>query len=77
MFWYDGVHLYNYDNFKLERYIEFEEKIKNHILEVFKTTTFIFIVPEKNKQGVLHLHILIAVRNFIDYNYTLKNNLLL
>ena len=77
MFWYDGVHLYNYNNFKLEEYIELEEKIKNHILEVFKTTTFIFIVPEKNKQGVLHLHILISIRNFIDYNYTLKNNLLL
>jgi hypothetical protein len=46
-------------------------------LNGFKTTTFIFIVPERNKQGVLHFHILISIRNFIDYNYTLRNNLLL
>jgi len=76
-FWYDGVHLWNYDNFKLEEYIKFEINLKNHILNGFKTTTFIFIVPERNKQGVLHFHILISIRNFIDYNYTLRNNLLL
>ena len=71
------MHSYNYDRLELNEYIDFETKIKNHLLMGFKTTTFIFIVPEKNKQGVLHLHILISIRNFIDYNYTLKNNLLL
>lgn len=76
-FWYDGKHLSNYDNYSLQCYIECRDKIINHLLFYFKTTTYIFIVPEKNKKGVLHFHILISIRNFIDYNYTLKNNLLL
>jgi hypothetical protein len=43
--------------------------------ENFKTTTFVFVVGEKNKRGVLHFHLLLGIRNFIDYDYCLKNNI--
>ena len=45
------------------------------IVDHFPTTTYIFIVIEKNKKGLMHAHLLVGIRNFIDYNYTLKNNL--
>jgi len=70
-----GTHLYDYNNLGLEDYRVLEEKMTKYILDIFITTTYIFIVPEKNVKGVLHFHILVSIRNFIDYNYTLKNNL--
>ena len=76
-FEYNGKHVSDYNDYNLESYVEIRNKIINHLLFYFKTITYIFIVPEKNKKGVLHFHILISIRNFIDYNYTLKNNLLL
>ena len=69
----DGIHLDDYESFTYDDYESLESKIKNHVLENFKTTTFLFIVAEKNEKGVLHFHILISIRNFIDYNYVLKN----
>jgi hypothetical protein len=45
------------------------------VTHYFTTTSFIFIVGEKNKKDVLHFHLLVGIRNFIDYNYCLKNNL--
>jgi hypothetical protein len=43
-------------------------------LEQTFITYFCFSVIE-NKNGRFHFHILISIKNFIDYNYTLKNNL--
>ena len=70
-----GTHLYDYNSLSLEDYKILEDKITKYILDTFITTTYIFIVPEKNAKGVLHFHILVSIRNFIDYNHTLKNNL--
>jgi len=33
------------------------------------------IVTELNKKDITHFHIIIGIRNFIDYNYTLRNNI--
>ena len=70
-----NTHLYNYDNLSLEDYSLIESQISKYIFNIFTTTTYIFIVPEKNEKGILHFHILVSIRNFIDYNYTLKDNL--
>lgn len=69
--------LYNYDDFEIEWYTKIENKIKDLVFNNFKSATFCFIVSEKNKSGILHFHCLIGIRNFIDYNYTIKNNLIL
>lgn len=69
----EGIH--EYDTFEKEYYEELDQQIKNTIFNYFPTTTFIFFVGEKNKKGKLHLHYLLSIRNFIDYNYCLKNSL--
>ena len=66
-----------YEGMDLKSYLNLESSLINHIFNGFKTITFLFIVSEKNKKGILHFHILIAIKNIIDYNYVLKNNLLL
>lgn len=53
-----------------------EKKIKDYLYNLFPTTTWFFIVSEKTKNNMLHFHAIIAIRNFIDYNYIIKNNLL-
>ena len=70
-----NTHLYNYDNLSFEDYSLIEGQISKYIFNIFTTTTYIFIVPEKNGKDILHFHILVSIRNFIDYNYTLKDNL--
>ena len=52
-----------------------EEDIKDMIRDHFPTTTYIFIVVEKNKRNMIHMHILVGIVNFMDFNYTLKNNI--
>lgn len=50
-------------------------KITTTIYNNFPTTSLFFIVPERNKKGLLHFHCLLSIRNFIDYNLTLRNNI--
>lgn len=56
-------------------YNELCKRIIKFIKKYYFTTTLVLIVPENNKRGVLHLHIFICMRNFIDYNRNLKNNI--
>tara|TARA_B110000977_G_C10822049_1_gene394621 strand:- start:200 stop:541 length:342 start_codon:yes stop_codon:yes gene_type:complete len=72
---WDGISRYDYDNTDLEDGINREDDIKDMIRDHFPTTTYIIIVIEKNKKGMLHMHLLVGIINFMDYNYTLKNNL--
>ena len=67
---------YIYDNFDQKWHDELEKVFKLRIVECFPTTTYFFIVSEKNKQGVLHFHCLLAIRNFIDYDFILRNSIL-
>ena len=41
----------------------------------FPTITWIFIIPELTKNEIIHFHAIIAIKNFIDYNYCLYNSL--
>ena len=50
-------------------------KISNLIIRNFPTLVFMQIVTELNKKDITHFHIIIGIRNFIDYNYILKNNI--
>ena len=70
-----GISRYDYDNITIEDCVFWEDEIKDLIIDHFPTTTYIFIVIEKNKKGLIHMHLLVGIRNFMDYNYTLKNNL--
>jgi hypothetical protein len=54
----------------------FEYDLINHISQNFPTISFMWFIYEKNKNEVLHIHAVICIKNFIDYNYTLKNNLI-
>jgi hypothetical protein len=72
---WDNVSHYDYDDITLDYYNYITNSISDLITEHFSTTTYIFITAEKNKKGIMHLHLLIGIRNFMDYNYTLKNNL--
>ena len=69
---------YDNHNFDLNNNIIETEKIniKNYLYSLFPTTTWFFIVSEKTKNNMLHFHAIIAIRNFIDYNYIIRNNLL-
>ena len=72
---WDGISRYDYDTMDLEGCANREDDIKEIIIDHFPTTTYIFIIIEKNKKGRIHMHLLVSIRNFMDYNYTLKNNL--
>ena len=37
-------------------------------------TTFLYSIIE-NKNNKYHFHIILSIKNFIDYNYTIKKNL--
>jgi len=50
--------------------------INDTLYKSFPTLTFFFIVNEKNKKGNLHFHAIVSIRNFIDYNKTLKINMI-
>ena len=39
-------------------------------------TTWIFTIVEENKEGYVHLHGILAIKNIIDYNKNIKGNLL-
>ena len=39
-------------------------------------TTWIFTIVEENKEGYVHLHGILAIKNIIDYNKNMKGNLL-
>ena len=53
----------------------FEYDLLDHITKSFPTLTFIWFVYEKNKNNKVHIHSVLSMKNFIDYNYVLKNNL--
>lgn len=53
----------------------FEYDLLKHITKCFPTISFMWFVYEKNKIGKTHIHAVLALKNFIDYNYILKNNL--
>lgn len=72
---YTNRDLSSYDNYTSDDYNKIINKIVFVFKEFFKTTTFIFIAVEKNKKGNIHFHILVGIRNFIDYDYCIKNNL--
>ncbi len=67
---------YPYDHLSLEDYVGHIEEIVQILKYSFNTISYIFVVAEKNKRGTPHLHLLIAIKNFIDYDYCLKNNIL-
>ena len=39
-------------------------------------TTWIFTIVEENREGYVHLHGIVAVKNIIDYNKNIKHNIL-
>lgn len=48
----------------------------NTIMSYTNATTWFFLTTEENKQGVLHLHGIFAVKNIMDYNKPIAINLL-
>jgi len=54
----------------------FEYDLINNIVKYFPTITFIWFIYEKNEKGNLHIHAIISIKNFIDYNYVLRNNII-
>ncbi len=72
----NNMNLSNYDSYGFDDYNEFVANLEKVLLNYFKTITFFFVVGEKNKKGNLHLHMLISIKNFIDYSYCLRDNLL-
>jgi hypothetical protein len=60
------VNCYYRDNILYSLYSCFEKN--------FPTILFFFSVIE-NKNNKYHLHVIISIKNFIDYNYILKENL--
>lgn len=55
---------------------EVQGKLRFYLYDLFPTTSWLFIIFEKTKTNMLHLHAIIAIKNFIDYNQTIKNNLI-
>ena len=53
----------------------FQEAIKISLGKNYPTLSWCFFVTEKSKNGQPHFHLIVAIRNFIDYNYTLKYNI--
>lgn len=66
---------YNGDGSDFDVIKKFHSYVGDIIVDNFPTVTWFFIVNENNEKQKLHFHAIIAIRNFIDYNYTLKNNL--
>jgi hypothetical protein len=73
--YHNDENLFSYKDMDIESYNNKINDIFDIVTHYFTTTSFIFIVGEKNKKDVLHFHLLVGIRNFIDYNYCLKNNL--
>ena len=48
--------------------------INKCLYDNFPTTSFLFFITE-NKNNKYHFHLIISIKNFIDYSYVLKNNL--
>lgn len=67
---------YKYDAFDSVFIEEEKTKIKDYLYKLFPTTTWFFIISEETKSGMLHFHALIAIKNFIDYNHTIRYNLI-
>ena len=53
----------------------FYTHINKKLYEYFPSITWFIIISEDNKKSQPHFHLIVAIRNFIDYNHTLKNNL--
>ena len=49
--------------------------ISKNIKENFKTLTWLFFVCELTKNKEIHFHAIIAIKNFIDFNHCIRNNL--
>ena len=67
-----------WDSFNFTLYKEklgFEMDLIRHIIRDFPTINLMWFVYEKNKNDITHIHAVIAIKNFIDYNYVLKDNL--
>lgn len=73
--YFNEKNLSNYDSYDESDYNKFIFNIRDVLLSFFKTITFFYVVGEKNKKNNLHFHLLIGIRNFIDYNYCLRDNL--
>lgn len=58
-----------------EKINKFYNSINKILYKSFPSITWFIIISEENKNNKIHFHLLIGIRNFIDYNYTLKNNL--
>lgn len=54
----------------------FQKLVSIILARGFPTITWHLFVIEKNKNGNIHFHMTVAIRNFVDYNYTLKNNII-
>jgi hypothetical protein len=59
-----------------EFYREFIETFIDMLSDYLKIATYIMIVPEYNKNGKIHLHGIIIVKNVMDYNRNIKNSIL-
>jgi hypothetical protein len=55
--------------------VEIYDYVKDEIYKAFPSTIFFFIVSEETKKKMLHFHCIVAIRNFIDYNKVIKNNI--
>jgi hypothetical protein len=53
----------------------FQNHIQSSLSNSYPTITFYFGITEQSKKGQSHFHSIVAIRNFIDYNYVLKNNI--
>ena len=53
----------------------FQRQIKLSLSNNYPTITWYFAVTEHSKKGQPHFHSIVAIKNFIDYNYILKNNI--
>ena len=51
--------------------------LENILIKYFPTLTFFQIVTEVGKSNKIHYHIIVAIRNFIDYNHIIRNNLII
>lgn len=58
-----------------EEYKEFVENFIDALTNYLKTVTYIMVVPEYNKKGKLHFHGIIFLKNVMDYNKNIRNNI--
>ena len=59
-----------------EYYREFIETLIDTLSDYLKIATYIMVVPDYNKNGRIHIHGIIIVKNIMDYNKNIKNSIL-